>query len=327
MRPDRVDTKLAAEYAKDTESEDFLSWLNAVLAPAEEARYRSLEETLPTLHVLGCARSGTTLLTQLLASHLDVGCINNLCAAFWAAPCTGIRLSKHLLGVGGPSTYESQFGRTGRPSDPHEFGYFWAGLLGFREMREPSLAERGRVDWARVRQVLLNMTDSYGIPVVFKSPMLVWYCTEILDVLPKTCFLWIRRDPYQNALSLLRARREFAGDETAWFSLKPPAYEWLKEESPVRQCAGQVVFWERVIKQALDRAGRGSLVELSYEGLCRTPSVHLERVAELLKSRGGASRFRSRPPSEFPIRELKAPTAAVESELTAALDEFSRMTQ
>ena len=68
MRPRRTDARLSDAYRKDPRQEAFLEQLNAALAPGERASYRELEERFPTLHVVGAPRSGTTLVTQLVAS-------------------------------------------------------------------------------------------------------------------------------------------------------------------------------------------------------------------------------------------------------------------
>ena len=84
-------------FRKDRKFEEHLANFNEILAPHEEAEYLARPETFSTLHVVGVPRSGTTLLAQLVASHLNIGCINNLIAAFWRAPVYGVRLSRKLL--------------------------------------------------------------------------------------------------------------------------------------------------------------------------------------------------------------------------------------
>ena len=73
---------LAAPFRKDAAEEFFLDDLNQRLAAAHDQELVERPELFPTLHVVGPPRSGTTLLMQLLAAHLEVGYINNLIAAF-----------------------------------------------------------------------------------------------------------------------------------------------------------------------------------------------------------------------------------------------------
>ena len=79
VRPD--EPELAVSYRKDPTEESFLARLNATLAGFEDEGYRDLPEELPTLHVIGAPRSGTTLLHQVVAGGLDVASVTNLVAA------------------------------------------------------------------------------------------------------------------------------------------------------------------------------------------------------------------------------------------------------
>ena len=282
MKVARLDTLLSEEHAKDAGFEEAISTLNGAVGPAEH--WEDLPETLPTLHVIGVPRSGTTLLTQLVASHLDVSCISNLVAAFWSAPCLGLRLARRLLAPRPNTTYTSSYGRTTDISEPHEFGYFWSDLLGYRELREPT--GDPDVDWDRVRRALTNMCAAAGRPIVFKSFALAYHALHVQQVLPRTCFVWVRRDPVDNALSLLRARRAYGGDLTSWVGLKPAEFSWLQHETPAVQVAGQVIGVERGIRDALRRNGLRNTLMLRHSDVCAHPEVALDRIAGLLRTVG-----------------------------------------
>jgi len=296
----RRDPDLAEVYRKDPKEEAFLEELNAVLSPAQEASWAELPETHPSVHVIGVPRSGTTLLTQLLTNHLEVGYINNLIAAFWRAPVFGIRLSRKLLRAR-PTGYSSEFGRTRGIDEPHEFGYFWAQLLGYDEFREREADFEQSIDWPRVRTVMTNIADAFGAPVVFKSPLLGWHISAMLRLLPRTCFIRIRRDPIDNALSLVKFRRKFLGSETQWVSLKPREYESLVEQPYWRQVAGQVYYLDRRFTENLARAGDRNVLEVDYAELCGNPSGVLSRVRELLSHHGAEVPLFGHPPDSFPL--------------------------
>jgi hypothetical protein len=279
---------LAEPFAKDPSDEAFLEQLNLALAPHAEADYLELEETYPTLHVIGVPRSGTTLLYQVAASGLELGFVNNLVAAFWLAPVYGLRLSRKLGLSGQVSTFESSFGRTPGVAEPHEFGYFWNHHLRYPDLCEQPPGHEGTIDWGRLRRVLLNLAHANGGPMAYKPMLLLWHLDAMLEHMPRTCYVWIRRDLRETALSLLRMRRSLRGSETAWASLRPQGPAWMAEEPPWRQVAAQVVVLERLIEAAAARMGPDHVLELRYETLCSAPGRALEQIRDFLGSKGFA---------------------------------------
>ena len=294
MTGNRRDAPVTSRFAKDADQERFLEEFNEFLAPFEEAQYRELAEQWPTIQVLGVPRSGSTLLMQAISSALDVGYIDNLTATFWKAPVSGIRLSRKLLPRRNTTSFQSAFGRTTAINEPHEFGYFWFPLLGYTEMREPDDPAAHPIDWARVRLLLTNICAAFESPVAFKNFLLMWHVREMAQVLPKTCFVWIRRDPVENALSLLRMRREFLGSENQWASMRPREYAWLKDEPYWVQVAGQVFFIEQTMRRQFEQASDLHVLECDLSDLRRRPDAVLEQVCELAGAAGTDLRIAQR---------------------------------
>lgn len=287
-------------FQKDPEAESFLARLNALLAPHQEAEYAPRPEVYPTLFIIGAPRSGTTLLYQLLATHLNVGYISNLAAAFWQAPVYGIRLHQKLLPARQASDFTSAFGRTHGLNEPHEFGYFWADVLQNKALRYPTPDARGQVDWPRFKQVLLNMAHAFGGPACYKVSMLGWYATQVMDLLDRACFIRIRRNPVDAALSLLAYRQNMHGAVDAWVSLKPEAYDTLRTEPAAVQVAGQVYHLEEEMGKPLSRADPERVLEVSYHDLCTQPGAVLAQAQALLARNGHHPTSLFTPPASFP---------------------------
>ena len=72
-------TQRKGSYTKPKKEEDFLAQLNENLADQEENLYKDYEIDFPFIFVFGLPRSGTTLITQVIAQSLNIGYINN----FW----------------------------------------------------------------------------------------------------------------------------------------------------------------------------------------------------------------------------------------------------
>lgn len=288
-RPDafapRIDPPLAPGFAKDPDDERFLARLNATLAPVEAEQYAELAETQATLHIVGAPRSGTTLLYQVIAGALDVGYIDNLTAAFWAAPVTGLRLSRKLA-LTPARSFGSAFGRTSDIAEPHEFGYFWNHHLGYPDLSEREPAHEATIDWEQLRRVIINMAAVRERPLVFKPMLLIWHMRAMARVMPRSCFVWIHRDPRDTALSLLRMREAVRGDLAQWASLRPSGV--ADDADPWYQVAAQVLLLEATIAAAAADLGPDVVMNLPYDELCADPNGAVARVRELIGRHGPA---------------------------------------
>ena len=321
LRPD--EPELAGRFRKDPEQERFLGDLNTALAGFEEERYDPTAEERPTLHVIGAPRSGTTLLYQVVTGGLDVGAVTNLVAAFWRAPVTGLRLARALGADRVRSDFVSTFGRTQGVREPHEFGYFWNHHLRYPDLRERGPEHEDAIDWDRLALVIRNMARAAGAPMAFKPMLLVWHLERMVRAMPRTCYVWIRRDRLATALSLLEMRRSLLGSFDGWVSLRPR--EPLDEEPPWRQVAAQVVLVERTIAAAAERLGPERVLEVAYDELCEEPTRVLERTRELLGSHGHAPDVVA---NDLPRFDAQGPSAQLEDEfgdrVAAALADYER---
>ena len=266
--------------------EEFLERLNAWLVLHADAEHLPLEETMPTLHVIGAPRSGTTLLHQALISRLDLGYVDNVTAAFWRAPTYGLQLA-HALALGEQrSSFESSFGRTGGAGEPHEFGYFWNDHLRYPDLGERDAGHDETIDWSYLRRIIVNMAHVAGKPIVFKPMLLVWHMEPMLRAMPLSCYAWIRRDPRQVALSLLKMREAIFGSVERWASLKPRDAVAFGGADPVAQVVAQAVVLERQIAASAARLGPAHVVEIAHAKLCTEPDAVVARVRALLASKG-----------------------------------------
>ena len=322
----RSDPAFAEPFAKSPADEELLERLNAALAPVEEAEYVvDLDEKYPTLHVIGVPRSGTTLLYQLIAAGLEIGYVDNLTAAFWRAPVYGLRLSRKLgLRRLAPS-FDSAFGRTKGVGEPHEFGYFWNYHLRYPGLSALPDGHEEAIDWPRLRTVLVNMAHWNGGPIAFKPMLLTWHLERMHQEMPGTCYVWVRRDPRETALSLLSMRRSLFGSYEAWASLRPFGPEWLADEPPWRQVAAQVVVLDRTIEAAAGNIGSDSLITVDYTRLCAAPGAVLEQIRALLGAKGDVPDVRTTPLRAFEPRRQSELEAEFGDLVGEALTHYSRM--
>jgi Sulfotransferase family len=300
---DEVARGRAAAYAKDAGDEAFLRSLNEDLRPAEEALYVDCEIEHPFVFVVGLPRSGTTLLSQVLAYCLDVGYVSNFAARFWLAPVHGLRLERILLGAERPAAFESDYARTSDPREIHEFGYFWRHWL-----RKESFADvvaspevEDTLDWAGLKRTLANVQRELGKPYVGKNMLGAYHVERLSDVLEQVVWVVVERDPLDAAVSILDARRKHYDDPRSWWSYVPLEYDRLAALDEWEQIAGQVHYLSKLYERQLARLGDAG-IHVRYENLCADPRSVLVDVSARCKHLYGHEIPIVADPPPFPVR-------------------------
>lgn len=255
---------------------------NAALAPRNERLVREhYSERWPIVLLVGAPRSGTTLLSQLMARHLELAWIDNATARFWSAPVEGLRRALARGPVGREDLpLRSWLGAAEGPASPHEFGWFWQWFGEFPDADELDAGELARVRWDALRRQLCGMSGLADRPLLLKSITYVDYqIAALASALPRVRFVHIRRDPRFAIRSILAARRTRYGDESRWWSLRPRAWAEWRELDPVEQVCRQVTHATRAIDAALAGPARGLGIGLDYERLVADPAGSLRSLA------------------------------------------------
>jgi hypothetical protein len=254
---------------------------NALLIPRNERLVRRHQsERWPVVLLVGAPRSGTTLLSQLMARHLEVAWIDNAAARYWMVPVEGLRRSLARGPVGSACiALRSWLGAGEGATAPHEFGWFWQWFGEFPDADELDAAELERVRWGELRRQLCGMSGLAGRPLLLKSLTYVDYQIPALArALPHVRFVHIRREPRHAVRSILAARRARYADESRWWSVRPRAWlEWSALD-PVSQVCRQVTHVTRAIDSALAGPARGLGLRIDYERLVRDPGSALAAV-------------------------------------------------
>lgn len=271
---------LINKYDKDQLFEKAIDSLNKQLNLSQSELFFNEIEDKVSIHIIGAPRSGTTLLSQLILSTLEVGFINNFIAAFWNAPLYGIHLSKKLLGNNYISNFFSDHGRTNNVQEPHEFSYFWKKHLKYSDFSQKTYDKDHQINWVEFREIINQMVNAFDNPIVFKSFLYGFHAAKAIEYMPKTIFLFIRRDVYQNAFSILKLRQKMYGSMNHWASIKPHQYSFLKDENIYRQVMGQVYFLNYEYEKQLSLIPDQNKLTIEYKDLCLNPDQILNSISD-----------------------------------------------
>ncbi|MDR9417008.1 MAG: sulfotransferase [Gracilimonas sp.] len=300
-----LNKKRTEVYQKPEQEESFLQQLNDNLEGKEKAEYATVDIEYPIIFVIGLPRSGTTLLSQILAHGLDLGYINNITARFWAAPLHGLKLSDILIGNSSVPEFHSEYGATQDLSNIHEFGYFWRKWLKKNSFTGITNAKEleSEIDWDGLKRVLANLQYYRQKAFIFKNIFGTHHIQKLDNVLKKTLWIYIERDILDVAISNLNARKKFYDDPSIWWSSAPPEFEELKKLDTFPQIAGQLHYLKKFYRTKMNRLQKnGNSLVISYEELCNHPAAVLNSARDMLKKLYGFDiPFRKVVPDTFPL--------------------------
>jgi hypothetical protein len=235
---------------------------------------------MPVFFIVGCARSGSTFLHQLLAVTGLFCYPSNLMSRFYYAPYWGAKIQKllveadlrgEILGYNQSiKLFRSELGKTKGALEPHEFWYFWNRFFQFREVQllKKELDQLSRITFLKELSAIQAV---FKKPLAMKAGNLNWHMPYLASFSNNFFFINIYRDIKFNAQSLYKSRLDFFGSTEEWYSFKPPSYYELKKLSPVDQVFYQVKENQNAIREGQSKLPVHNFYDLKYEALCNTP--------------------------------------------------------
>jgi LPS sulfotransferase NodH len=308
-------------HRKNDAAEALLVAANAALqnAPLPHVGDAEGAAAMPIVYIVGVPRSGTTLLHQLAAGHLDVGYVDNVAARFWLRPSVGLAVSRAVQQADDIRRLAlvSTHGGTEGSAGPHEFGYFWRHWLPLDRSASHHLDAtlQAEVDVDGLGNTLRGELLAYAQrPFVFKNVICGFHASLLTRAHAPSLFVHVTRDPKVCVRSILTARKERYGTYETWWSLKPSTYPFA-DLSPAEQVVRQVLDCKHEFKEELSAAGVHS-VEVRYDDLCAAPADQLERIRLAIEGLGF-----SLAPVRQPLAPLRAsPGPQLPPELEADVD-------
>lgn len=281
----------SSRFQRDAELENVLRTLNDRLRSGD--RQAHPPSGLPQVFILGCARSGSTLLLQWLAASGRFCYPTNILSRFYGDPYVGALVHRALfeLDENGEifperpeqvSAFRSMLGRAKGAAEPHDFGYFWRSYFRFGATQADLLERPSTEMLHQLRSDLEGVRAVFRKPMVMKAMQMNWQLDLLVPLFPDALFLFNQRDEVDNARSLLEARRAFANDEGKWFSFKPAEHARIAELPPFDQTLAQVRCTNRAIERQLQRLPQARVLRVDYQDLCERPAELFARIAGAL---------------------------------------------
>ena len=298
-------------FQRNEQLEVLLSEINGILESAENIaieKYRMPQ--YPVLLIIGCGRSGTTLMLQWLAKTGKFSYPSNLLSRFYAAPFIGAKIQHlltnpvfnfrdELIDLVSEPNYKSDLGKTRGSLAPNEFWYFWRRFFPYEEIQFLKDDQLAAVDSKRFVSELAALEAAFEKPLALKAMIINFNIPFVSSILDKALFIHVVREPLYNAQSLLEARENFFGTTKRWYSFKPIQYNSLKFLEPCAQVAGQVYFTNQNIDRGMQQIPKTKSLTIHYEDFCNDPAHVFDAIKRKFNEQGVVADWDYRGPSTF----------------------------
>lgn len=270
----------------------------------------------PPILIVGCPRSGTTLLYEILTTSLRTAYPTNAASLLYRAPVLATVIAKVLCKEHEPK-FASDTGYIAGLLAPSEAG----ALMRHWFTGSHPLAAR---DPTELDRIVASLTATMEGPLVLKNLYLDRAIDLVFSALPGCVILRLRRNPRFTAQSILGTRQRELGSQDIWWGPRPPGAEAVLQGSPVRQVAWQVAQIENWLDRlsGSDRV-RDRLFSCGYEELCARPASVLDRFVAFYRGVTGVTlEARGSSPVCFTASDRVTLPAVQWQELEACLAEY-----
>ena len=244
------------------------------------------------LFIVGCPRSGTGILHQLVRLHPSVAWITPfshwICGKSWfrRAPPTGARaveallhrLPKRLLPPLLRGPYDGSLGL------PHTFETHEGHSIWNRVFRDPSDHHATEDAATPARRTYLRDVVRWHLAyhdrprLVWKTPRNAFRLRFLRAVFPSLHVVHLVRDGRAVAASILKRRRHDHGRLDQWWGARPPEWQSTLDEPPIQQAAWTWLQCLEHVREGTARLPDEQSLELRYESLTAEPAQTLRTL-------------------------------------------------
>ncbi|MCK5013923.1 MAG: sulfotransferase [Candidatus Omnitrophica bacterium] len=319
------------EFKPNPKLVNLITELKQILEPVQEQLNQKYQAPkYPVVVVVGNARSGTTVLTQILSATDCFSYPTNFLSRLAYAPWIGAMIQQMLFNpaydfhgelndIQSASGFTSLVGKTRGALGINEFFHFWRKFFPNYDPGYIPDEFLEKVDVDRMRSELASIESVFNKPFMSKGMMMQYNVAFFAEKLPELFFIHIKRDPSYVMQSVMMSRKKFYGTDQIWWSVKPKEYDLLSEMPPIYQVAGQVLYTMQAIERGLSVIDKSRKMICSYENLCENPKkifkelqIKLAKYGCPLTNYNIKRRFECQNKLKIPEEEFKALEAAYE---------------
>lgn len=211
-----------------------------------------IEKEITPIFILGLPRSGTTFLYQALLNSFKLAYISNMMYLFPDRMIKILKLSKNRI-LNFKQIKNANYGFINGLNSPSEAGE----ILRFWFDNEFEKKKKN------VKNTFLLFHQIAETNLIIKNLYNIFRVDKLVELFPKSIFIYIKREPLFIAQSIYLARKK---RNEEFFGIKPEGYEKVLNEPVVYQIAWQIKELERLHEDAKSNY-KDNFITINYENL------------------------------------------------------------
>jgi hypothetical protein len=217
------------------------------------------------IFIIGAPRTGSTILYQSLSNQADILYVDNLVCKLCRNLFFGFWLSNKIFRQKSHDCFKSIHGNTSLYGlhAPSECGGFWYRWL----PNNHHFIDRNEINGKAIQEIkneIIAVSTYFAKPILFKNLNSGQRLRLIAKTFPNAKFIFIRRDPFFTAQSILQAKRKLGLLDNQFWSIMPRNVEELKELDWAEQIVKQIFYLERQIVEDLKLFPKENVIEVNY---------------------------------------------------------------
>lgn len=297
-------------------------WLQVLLIPIEKiiAKQVGLSgiKKYPPVFIIGPPKSGTTLLYKTLTDRYRSAYISNFTVKYYLTPICGTILEKLLDIKHKKSSYVFDNGYISGCTAPHEAGKFWSRWFPDKYTHYVMKNELSAKSLEDLKMEIGGIAYSKSATVIMKTVNNSMRIAPLLEAIPETKFIVCERNHFENAVSIVSARKRNEGESESWWSVKPKEIYQLLDHDVTYQAVSQVYFVHSQIDSDIKKYGENKFLRISYEKLCDDAANTLNLIEEFINSEGTVLEPHGDVPDRFTIRKDNSLSTMERATISAA---------
>lgn len=287
------ENKKTKHFRQNQKLNELIAELKFLLSPVQKEKEKSfIKAKFPIAFIVGCPRSGTTLILQWMASLGVFAYPSNFLTRFAFAPYIGALIQQMIFNknydfnedfgdIQSNLNFSSDLGKSKGALATNEFQHFFRNYMPNFDPEYLDNVELRKVSFNDIERGIASIEYVFNKPFVTKATMLQYNIAELFRYIPRAIFIYVKRKPIFNMQSILLAREKYYGDMNIWWSVKPKEYVTLKDMDLYHQIAGQVYYTNQAIEDALAKLPDKNIIKIEYENFCRSPRyIYSELVSK-----------------------------------------------